>query len=197
MITKPTLEEIQSIDISHLYPLAKDNDDNRRLLRGDAGVEHYKLLVWIARQFNDAKIIEVGTLGGLGTIALSENKSNQVVSFDIRSYKWGNETPENAEKKIVYDGWFDEIMDAPVIFYDAAHEGEDERLFLKELLARKWRGVIFWDDIHLNKEMVEFWGHCLTLGESENLQVLFGAEFKCEDWSDLGHATGTGVMFLK
>ena len=81
--------------------------------------------------------------------------------------------------------------------YDAAHEGEDERQFLKDLLERKWKGVVFWDDIHLNKEMVEFWGHCQILSGSENVQALLGAEVECQDWSDLGHATGTGVMFLK
>ncbi len=186
MITnKPTLEEIQAIDISHLYPLARDNDDNRRLLQGDAGIEHYKLLAWISRQFNNETIIEVGTLGGLGTIALSENQSNKVISFDIRGYSWGNKTPHNAEKKIVYEGWLDEVMKSPVIFYDAQHEGKEEKEFLYDLIDRGWKGVIFWDDIHLNKEMKEFWAHCIVNG------------YPTEDWSDLGHHSGTGVLFLK
>ncbi len=182
---KPTLEEVKAIDLSPLYKFAADNDDNRRLLRGEAGTEHYKLLAWISQQFNDALIVEIGTLGGLGTIALSHNVNNHVISFDIRGFKWGNKTPSNAEKKIVYDGYMDEVVESKVIFYDAAHEGREEQEFLDELIARNWKGVIFWDDIHLNKEMVEFWNNCKDAG------------YEMEDWSDLGHATGTGVMFLK
>ncbi len=188
---KPTLEEVKAIDLSPLYPLTKDNDDNRRLFKGEAGVEHYKLLAWISEQFVGATIIEIGTLGGLGTIALSFNPKNHVISFDIRNYKWGNTTPENAEKKIVYDGYMDEVMKSPVIFYDAAHEGMEEMEFLGELRERGWKGIIVWDDIHLNKEMETFWKHCVALSQVTESNMV------CEDWSSLGHQTGSGVLYLK
>ncbi len=182
---KPSIEEIKQVDISSLYHLASDNDDNRRLLKGEAGVEHYKLLAWISEQFDDILITEIGTLGGLGTIALSYNPSNRIKSFDIRSYKWGNTTPPNAEKKLVYKDYMDEVVESSVIFYDAQHEGIEEQEFLDELIRRNWKGVIFWDDIHLNKEMRQFWQNCIESG----LEV--------EDWSSCGHQSGTGVMFLK
>ncbi len=188
---KPTIEEIMAMDISSLYPYAKDNDDNRRLLRGEAGVEHYKLLAWLSTQFVGATITEIGTLGGLGTIALSFNKSNKVTSYDIRGYSWGNDTPPNAEKRIVYDGYMDEVVKSSLIFYDAAHEGEEERKFLKDLMERNWKGVIVWDDIHLNKEMRGFWAQ-MQLQVSEVYESI-----TAEDWSDLGHATGTGIMILQ
>lgn len=182
---KPQLEEVKAMDISSMYHFATDNEDNRRLLRGEAGVEHYKLLAWISMQFNGQIITEIGTLGGLGTIALSFNPTNKVKSFDIRKYSWGNTTPSNAEKKLVTPGYMDEVMDSAVIFYDAQHEGKEEQEFLDELVARNWKGIIFWDDIHLNKEMREFWQNCIDAG------------YEVEDWTDLGHATGTGVMFLR
>lgn len=184
IITKPGLDQIKSMDISKLYPLAADNADNRRLLHGEAGVEHYKLLAWLSEQFDDSIIVEIGTLGGLGTIALSYNPTNKVTSFDIRSYNWGNETPENAEKKIVYDGYMDEVTKADLIFYDAAHEGLEEAIFFDELLNRNWHGVVVWDDIHLNPAMEEFWKEKVEAG------------FIAEDWTSLGHSCGTGVIFL-
>ncbi len=182
---KPTLEEVKAIDLSPFYDLATDNDDNRRFLKEEAGVEHYKLLAWISTQYVGTTIVEIGTLGGLGTIALSFNPQNKVVSYDIRNYKWGNKTPSNAEKKIAHAGYMDEVVKSPIIFYDAAHEGKEEQEFLHELVERNWKGIIVWDDIHLNKEMQAFWDNCVATG------------FDCEDWTDIGHATGTGVLYLK
>lgn len=184
MITKPSIAEVAAMDLSPLYKFAIDNDDNRRLLLGEAGVEHYKLLAWIANQFNDKVIVEVGTLGGVGTIALSHNPNNRVVSFDIRSYDWGNQTPPNAEKKLVHDRYMDEVVQASVIFYDAAHEGEEEQEFFDELVERDWKGVLILDDIHLNKEMEEFWSNIPD-------------QFHKEDWTNIGHACGTGVVYFE
>ena len=184
MIKKPTLATVKKIDLSPLYPLAVDNPDNRRLLRGEAGVEHYKLLAWLSKKFDNATLVEIGTLGGLGTIALSYNKTNNVISFDIRPHNWGNETPVNAVKKIVYEGYMDEVCKASLIFYDAAHEGIEEQQFLDGLVVRDWHGVVVWDDIHLNPEMEAFWQNCIDAG------------YKVEDWTDRGHSVGTGVMFL-
>ncbi len=183
-MTKPTIEDIKAIDLSPLYHLAADNDDNRRLLKGEAGVEHYKLLAWLSKQFNDSIIAEIGTLGGLGTIALSFNPSNRVISYDIRSYSWGNETPPNAGKRIVGPGYMDYVVESSLIFYDAAHYGVQEQEFLDELMNRNWKGIIVWDDIHLNHEMQHFWNNCIRHG------------YNVQDWSDLGHQTGTGVMIL-
>ncbi len=196
---KPSIEEVMDMDISSLYALASDNDDNRRLLEGEAGVEHYKLLAWISMQFVGAKITEVGTLGGLGTIALSFNKKNKVTSYDLRSYKWGNQTPENAEKKIVHDGWMDEVMESSLIFYDAAHEGKDETIFLNDLLQRGWKGTIVWDDIHLNDPMRTFWNSVQEL--QKNSEEVENHPLKgkiiVEDWTLLGHSSGTGVIILQ
>lgn len=182
MIKKPDLQTIKDMDISRLFPLANDNSDNRHILQMEAGDQHYKLLAWISMQFDNILITEIGTLGGIGTIALSFNPKNQIVSFDIRKYNWGNRTPQNAEKKLIYEGYMDEVMKSTVIFYDAAHQGEEEFRFLKELFERGWKGMIIWDDIHLNQEMRDFWNGILA---------------PKEDWTSLGHKTGTGVMFLK
>lgn len=182
---KPTLDEVKAMDITGLYSLAKDNDDNRRLLRGEAGVEHYKLLAWFSQQFNHSVLMEVGTLGGLGTIALSYNPTNIVHSFDIKSYKWGNETPKNAKKELVYEGFVDDIVSSvPFIFYDTSHNGDDERWFFKQLVKNKWKGILVLDDIYLNQEMKDFW---------ENIPK----KYEKEDWTDLGHATGTGIVYFK
>lgn len=181
MITRPTIDEVQAIDLSPLYDLAVDNPDNRRLLRGRAGVEHYKLLAWFSMLYDGILITEIGTLGGLGLIALSYNSKNHVISFDIRGHDWGNTTPVNAEKKIVYDGYMDEVVKSTIIFYDAAHEGKEEQEFLDELIKRGWKGILVLDDIRLNKEMAKFWANI---------------KLPKEDWTDIGHSVGTGVVFL-
>lgn len=179
MITKPTIEEVNAIDLSPWYDLITTNNEN--YLAQPAGVEHYKLLGWLSNQFDDTTIVEIGTLSGFGTIALSMNQSNKVITFDIRDYQWKNKVPENAERKIVYDGYMDEVMLSPIVFYDAAHEGKEEQEFLDYLIEHNWKGVLVLDDIHLNKEMEKFWSD-ITLPK--------------EDWTDLGHACGTGIVFF-
>lgn len=181
-MNKPTKEEISKIDLSSLYPLITNNEKNY-LVEG-AGVEHYKLLGWISQQVNKSTIIEIGTLSGIGLIALSLNPTNQVVSYDIRDYKWKNIVPKNGVRRIVSSDYMDFVVKSPIIFYDAAHEGKEEKEFFDELVKRNWKGVLFLDDIHLNKEMEQFWKYVQASG------------LKFEDWTDIGHAVGTGVVWF-
>ena len=197
MIQKPTLEQLESIDLSGLEPLLSEGRRNEGIFMRPAGIEHYKLLAWLSTQYSGKTLIEVGTLDGMGTIALSYNSDNRVVSYDIKECSWKCQVPPNAELRIVDENFYDEIMKSDFVFYDGAHEGKDEEVFLDELLKRDWHGVIVWDDIHLNKEMERFWDRCLKAG------------LQCEDWTDLGHGgksrgtrhspsrvAGTGIMFL-
>lgn len=185
MLNKPTTEVLNSIDISNLEQFLAPQRVNEGFFSRPAGVEHYRLLAWLSEQFQDTTITEIGTLDGMGLTALCHNPSNKVVSWDIKDCTWKGTVPPNGERKIVYDGYIDEVMKSPVIFYDGAHEGKDEREFLFEIIKRNWKGVIFWDDIHLNKEMEEFWQNCINAG------------YELEDWTDIGHACGTGVIYFK
>lgn len=178
---KPSKKSINAIDLA---PLEVYLTNNHEYFRSDAGVEHYKLLAGLSFQFNDKIIVEIGSLSGMGTIALSANPNNKVITYDIRDYQWKNHVPPNAERRLVKDGYMDDVVKASLIFYDAAHGGKEEQDFLDELIERDWHGMIVWDDIHLNKEMEEFWQNCIKAG------------YKVDDWTSVGHSVGTGVMYL-
>lgn len=194
-INKPTLEEVNSIDLSplfHLYnffPGVINGDVN--YLDKKAGNEHYKLLGWLSTQFNEITIVEIGAHEGMGMIALSFNQSNNVLSYDIMDYKLKHKVPKNAERRICDKNFdhFDDIIKSPLIFYDANHNGKTEQDFLDKLIELKWKGVIVFDDIYFNENMQKFWNN-ISLTK--------------EDWSDIGHSgescgilCGTGVVFFE
>lgn len=162
---KPTLEQI-----NELVPAFKGHP------------EHYKLLAWVSLQYNDITIVEIGTHKGYGTEALSYNKRNKVISFDIKTREGSLGTPYNAEKEMVYPEYMDEVVQASIIFYDAKHEGKEEQEFFDELVKRDWRGILLLDDIHFNEPMSKFWE---------------GITLTKEDWTDIGHSpSGTGAVFF-
>lgn len=191
MITKPTPEQLNAIDLSQLETFLAPQRINEGFFSRPAGVEHYRLLAWISGLFNNVTITEIGTLDGMGLTALCHNPTNKVVSWDIKDCAWKGSVPPNGERKIVYEGYFDEVLKSPIIFYDGAHEGKDEEEFIGMLVASGWKGVLVLDDIHLNKEMEKLWADCL--GDYFN----FPGTFKKEDWTDIGHACGTGIIFFE
>jgi hypothetical protein len=181
-MTKPTIEEVAAIDISPMMKYIR-NYRSKEFINAAPGVEHYKLLGWFAMQFNDIQISEVGTLDGCGTLALSINPRNQVKTWDIHFYPDCCMMPDNANRYLLQDkiDWIGEVVKSHIIFYDTAHDGKIEREFLDELLRRDWHGILIWDDIHFNIPMEKFWDSITQ---------------EKEDWSELGHITGSGVMFL-
>ncbi len=188
-MTKPTIETLNQIDLSHLEHYLAPQRVSEGFFVRPAGMEHYRLLAWLSTQFSNTTITEIGTLDGMGLTALCYNPSNKVVSWDIKDCSWKGKVPPNGERKMVYDGYMDEVMQTPVIFYDGAHEGKDEIEFLDQLIVSNWKGIIFWDDIHLNKYMQSFWQYALFTCNKNSFQI--------EDWTDIGHACGTGMIILK
>tara|TARA_R110002126_G_scaffold116875_6_gene256525 strand:+ start:6936 stop:7505 length:570 start_codon:yes stop_codon:yes gene_type:complete len=188
ILKKPTLDEVNNIDMSpqygmyNFFPEIENGEIN--YLEKKAGKEHYKLLGWISNQYNHTTLCEIGTCDGMGLLALTLNKNNKVISYDIKDYKQKHKMPFNGERKIcdTIFNFYDEIKECPIIFYDARHDGETELNFLNGLIDNEWKGVIFFDDIHFNDAMKSFW-----------LKI----ELHKEDWSDIGHYTGTGVVFFK
>jgi hypothetical protein len=72
-------------------------------------------------------------------------------------------------------------MSAKLILLDTFHDGTFELQFYNHLKQLGYKGYLLLDDIFLNKEMVEFW----------NL-----IELDKQDLTNLGHATGTGVVYF-
>lgn len=187
-IKKPTLEEVNSVDLSPMYSLFKffpevTNGDINYLER-PAGVEHYRLLGWLSNQIDNSIISEVGTCDGMGLLALCLNQSNKVLSYDIQDYTMKHLTPSNGTRVICDKNfnYYNDVVKSSIIFYDANHNGNDEYNFFLELKKLNWQGVLVYDDIYFNDAMKSFW---------EKIDI------RKEDWTDIGHLScGTGVIFF-
>lgn len=180
---KPTFEEVKAIDLTELHGYTK-NGRSVEYFNADPGKEHYKLLAWLASQFDNVKLAEVGTLDGCGALALAFNPKNKVTTYDVRFYDDCTGFPKNVTRKLVggnYDFMVD-VVKCPVIFYDTNHDGILEREFITELKKRNYKGVVIFDDIYLNEPMKQFW---------KELDV------RKEDWTDIGHHSGSGVAFFE
>jgi hypothetical protein len=60
-----------------------DRPTRRNFLDQSPANNHYSLLAYLSNQINDGIIVEVGTYFGTGTIALANNPSNRVITYDI------------------------------------------------------------------------------------------------------------------
>jgi hypothetical protein len=187
-IKKPSLEEVNSVDLSPIFSLFKffpevKNGDVNYLDR-PAGTEHYKLLGWLSKQINNSIISEIGTGDGMGLLALSLNESNKIISYDIQDYNLKHLVPENGTRVICEKNfnYYEDIIKSSIIFYDANHNGNDEYNFFLELKKLNWKGILIYDDIYLNDEMKSFWAKI---------------DIQKEDWTDIGHLScGTGAIFF-
>jgi hypothetical protein len=177
---KPTKAELLVINLSELHKLT-NSGRSVEFLNCEPGVEHYRLLAWISQQFKKATLTEVGTLDGCGALALSFNPKNKVVTWDVRFYEDRANWPKNVEAKLVHDTFMDEVVKSPVIFYDTMHDGILERQFVKDLESRNYKGIVVFDDIYLFECMKDFWN---------------GITQRKEDWTDVGHHSGSGVVFF-
>ena len=78
-----------------------------------------------------------------------------------------------------------DYLDASVIYLDTLHEGPYEREFTQALIDVGWQGALILDDLTLTPGMAEFWKWVCS--------ILPGKAF---DMSEVGHWSGTGVVFF-
>lgn len=146
---------------------------------GQSNREHYRLLSYISTKLNEEKIFDIGTNKCMSAIALSKNHTNKVCSYDISRILPKNPDIQNIEF-IIGDSTEDKsIQDSFVIFLDVDHDGLYEDKFYNHLKEIKWDGLLILDDIHLNKEMIEFWTKITE---------------KKYDITTKGHWSGTGIV---
>lgn len=171
--------KINSIDLKP-SSVAIQNEMYRGYYIQDAGSEHYKLLAFLSTFFEDCQLYDIGTHIGGSSIALAYNPKNFVVSYDIENYRQLNNPPPNIMYEIGDFRLDKEVLDSPLIFIDTNHNGADEKEFHEFFLQNNYRGVVLWDDIHLNPEMKDFWNSVQT---------------PKLDLTGVGHGTGTGIIF--
>jgi hypothetical protein len=187
MSAAPTLNQIQQVNLaaSRCVGTAINWDE----YFGEAGKEHYKLLHWLAGQFSDAGIFDIGTHRGASALALaSGSKKNQIFSFDLEhkyplaqvsTITYGTDnlmTPEGREQ------WRKKLLAAPFIFLDIdPHEGTRELEFIGWLREQRYKGFVICDDIWYFKPMRDnFW---YKVPGAEKVDV-----------TALGHWSGTGII---
>jgi hypothetical protein len=158
---------------------------------GPAGKEHYKLLSWLAAQYDGRDIFDIGTHRGASALALaSGSPTNNIYSFDLEhkypladvaniSYHLDNLMTEEGRAA---GGWVGRLLGSAFIFLDIdPHEGSQEREFLFWLRDKGYKGFILCDDIWYFKGMRDnFWYH-------------FPAAEKV-DVTGIGHWSGTGIV---
>ena len=147
------------------------------------GVEHYKLLSYIANNFTGITIMDIGTNVGSSAIALAINDSNKVISYDLEDCRQGYGIKDNIEYRLkLATEDVNDINDATIIFLDTKNDGIFENEFRNKLIELNWKGYLFLDDIHLNAEMVAFWNSITQ----EKI-----------DLTKIGHWSGTGVVIFE
>jgi cephalosporin hydroxylase len=149
-----------------------------------AGAEHYRLLRKLSSQYTNSVVVEVGAYYGASHVALATN-NNSVVSFDVSRFSTYNKLEEIYKGKFITDSVMSEkfvelLLLAKFIVVDTMHDGVFERQFYDHLKNIGYRGIVVWDDIHLNDNMSTFWN-----GLNNKLDITL-----------LGHITGTGITFM-
>lgn len=164
-----TREELNLIDLSELV--------GQSWLYMGAGDEHYRLLAYISTLFKNKVLLDIGTYKGDSATALSYNKSNKVITYDLV------DSLENANKRVEYN--IANILDYPTvvksasfILIDTYHNGDFEQEFINFINDINYKGLVMFDDIHLNQPMEKVW-------KSINKDKY--------DLTNIGHSTGTGL----
>ena len=165
-------ESIQEAVPSNNYPYF-----NRK-----SGLDHYRLLSYLASQVNGKTLIDIGTNSGGSALALSTNKTNKVISYDVYTDIGvvSLQSISNIELRIKdcrEDK--DDLINSPIIMLDTTHDGIHEKLVYDFLVTGGFSGLLVMDDINYFSGLTNFWNTIQT---------------KKLDITKYGHVTGTGLV---
>lgn len=148
--------------------------------------EHYRLLTYLTKQFDDIIIIDAGTSFGHSCLALAQNPKNKIITYDIvkKNFPFFKDYKNVESKKLDINLELPEIIkSAKIILLDIdPHDGKQEKKFYEYLIEIKYEGYVICDDIHLNEGMKNWW-------ESVDIEKY--------DITEFGHFSGTGLINFK
>lgn len=173
--------DILKLDVSRCLEYIK-NDNEKEHFMSLPGQEHYRLLCYLSKKYQDSDIIDIGTFTGVSAVALSYNSRNRVHTFDINRKIDLMSVPSNVlyyKDNILNPKYESLIRYAKLIMIDISHNGEDEKEITDHIIKLGYKGYIVYDDIKLNKEMTSFFS---------------SLKGKKTDISHLGHWSGTGIL---
>ena len=176
--------DLDTLDLTHNDSILNKLSCFALHFHSKSGVEHYRLLSKLTSFFSNEILYDIGSNNGCSALALSENSTNQVESYDIYHYEELKYVVKNNIKFYLKN-----VLEEPnfpnstrFIMLDTDHDGRFENLFYGFLKEKNYKGFLFLDDIHLNKEMKEFWN--LITEEKYDL-------------TPTGHSTGSGLVLFE
>lgn len=145
--------------------------------------EHYKLLTYLSHWFHNSIILDIGTCTGHSCLALANNPTNKVITYDINSFNDFRILMNSNITFVQENALFinsSEIRNADLILLDISpHDGLQEQLFYNKLVEKKYKGFLLCDDIFYSSGMREWW-------DSIDLPKY--------DLTEIGHSSGTGLV---
>lgn len=174
------LKNCLTFDISYAKKYAVVASDYKQMTDDR---EHYRLMAYLSYKYNNETIYDIGSYRGLSAIAMAANPTNKVISYDIQDYLRVGRM-DNIEYKI--GNCYDDpgLLKSPLILLDVdPHEGSFEKNFVTWLKDKDYKGTVIFDDINLNKPMIDFWSWV------EGVEKY--------DITEYGHHSGTGLIFFK
>lgn len=165
---------LDELDLSKLDKYL--NDGIRSYFYLKSGKEHYRLLYSMCQGLD--LVYDIGTHKGASAVAMSSAK--QVKTFDV-SDQLECTLPDNVtfstENYLTKD-----ILKADLILIDIDHEAKTEKKILDYLKKHNYKGKVILDDIFYSTKMTNLW-HKI--------------EQRKEDYTFLGHYSGTGVVYFE
>ena len=161
-----------------------NNEEYKNYFISPSSMEHYRLLTYLSNSISDSVFIDIGTFKGSSALALSSNKTNVVYSFNLSNELQLTELPNNIQfivGDIMDEQYRHIILNSKIILLDTFHDGTFEKLFYDYLKHINYNGLLILDDIKLNNEMINFWN---------------SVDYDKDDISNIGHITGTGVVYF-
>jgi hypothetical protein len=179
---------IQKVNLDYLEAKYPGTAINWEEFKSPTG-QHYKFLNWIASQFQNRDIFDIGTHRGASSLALSSgSQTNTVYSFDLEHQYPLAQVPnikyntDNLMEHLGRESWSEKLLNSAFIFLDIdPHEGKREYEFYEWLKAKNYQGFVICDDIWYFKEMRDnFW---FRIPAAEKLDI-----------TECGHWSGTGIL---
>jgi predicted O-methyltransferase YrrM len=165
------------------------------------GKNHYHLFANISKQINNATIFDLGTYRGLSALAWAYNKTNTVHTFDVEYDYAGRHNTVYQDQTIIKkdniiqhiqniftedinDNIKELILKSNIIFMDAGdHLSQKLEFFLINFLRKNnYQGLVIWDDIYLNDDMIGVWN---SIPNDEKVDI-----------TKYGHFSGTGLWTM-
>lgn len=177
-----TKEELNALDMSIYRDTQSKTGAPVDWFFGNAGDEHYRLLMKISTFFKGKTLYDIGTYQGSSALALAHNDANFVLSFDI---VLNNIAPKLKKPNMnlmlgdVLNLDMSGLLNSPFVMLDTVHDGSYENRFYHMLKHNGFKGLLFLDDIYLNDAMRIFWD---SITEPKY------------DLTSVGHFSGNGIV---